>query len=385
MKATLAALCLGAFAIGVTEFAPMGLLPSIAEGLQVSIPTAGMLISAYAIGVMVGAPIITLALSPLRRRTALIGLMCLFVVGNIFSALAPSYALLVVGRVVTSLAHGAFFGIGAMVAADLVAPEKRASAVATMFMGLTIANIGGVPASTWLGNALGWRLAFGAIAVAGGLAVIALRLALPAGNRGAVPDVKRELRVLTRPAVLLALSTTVFGAGAMFTLYTYVAPMLQQLTHASTTFVTAMLVVIGIGFTIGNVASGRLADRSVLGTLLGFLLALAVFSFVFPAIATQHAAAAAGLLLWGAAAFGVVAPTQMRVMQEAHEAQGLASSVNIGAFNLGNALGAAAGGGVLSAGLGYTWIAPMGGLLALIAAGLALANQRRSGTKVASA
>nr|WP_234907788.1 MFS transporter [Rhizobium rhizogenes] len=355
----------------------MGLLPNIAADLQVSIPSAGLLISGYAVGVMVGAPLVTLLLSAQKPKTSLIALMILFVVGNLLSAIAPSYGTLLAARVLTSLSHGAFFGLGAMVAAKLVPPGKGASAVATMFMGLTVANIGGVPAATWLGVALGWRLALGATAILGAVAAIGLLLALPDGERGQPPSIVRDLKILARPTVIMALATTAFSAASMFTLYTYIAPVLGALTHASSGFVTAMLVMIGVGFTIGNMLSGRLADRALQPTLVGFLLALVVVNLAFPLFATTQVGVTIALLIWGAVTFGAATPAQMRVMQEAHEASGLASSVNIGAFNLGNAIGAAIGGAVLNAGLGYAWIAPVGGVMGLIAVLAALSNDRR--------
>jgi len=375
MKLILFALALAAFAIGTTEFAPMGLLPVIADGVQVSIPTAWLLISAYAIGVMVGAPLMTLLLAPWRRKAALVGLMAIFTVGNLLSAVAPGYDTLLLSRVFTSLAHGAFFGIGSVVAASLVPADKRAGAVATMFMGLTIANIGGVPAATWLGQTIGWRMAFAATAGLGAVAMLALACWLPRGEKGKKPDVRAELRVLIRPAVVRALLTTVLGAGAMFTLYTYVAAVLENLIHATPAFVTAMLVMIGIGFTLGNFLSGKLADRSLEGTLAGFLLLLAALMLGMPVLLQGHTSAVVLMLLWGTATFAVIPPLQMRVMQAAHEAPGLASSVNIGAFNLGNGLGAAVGGGVLTLGMGYAWIAPAGGVLALL--GLVLVGYGR--------
>ncbi|EIK97051.1 major facilitator superfamily transport protein [Pseudomonas sp. M47T1] len=370
MKLILFALALAAFAIGTTEFAPMGLLPVIADGVHVSIPTAGLLISAYAIGVMVGAPLMTLLLAPARRKSALLGLMAIFTLGNLFSALAPGYDTLVLSRVFTSLAHGAFFGIGSVVAANLVPADKRAGAVATMFMGLTIANIGGVPAATWLGQAIGWRMAFAATAGLGALSMLGLALWLPRGERGEKPDVRRELRVLMRGDVVRALFTTVLGAGAMFTLYTYIAAVMQHLINATPTFVTVLLVMIGIGFTAGNYLSGKLANRSLEGTLAGFLVLMAVLMFGMPELLKGQVSATVLMVLWGASAFALIPVLQTRVMQSAHDAPGLASSVNIGAFNLGNGLGAALGGGVLTLGLGYEWIAPAGGLLAL--AGLVL-------------
>lgn len=368
--AALFALAIGAFAIGTTEFTPMGLLPVIAQGVQVSIPTAGLLVSAYAVGVMLGAPVMTLLFSRFGKRAALMALMLIFTVGNLLSALAPGYTTLLLSRLITSLNHGAFFGIGAVVAASVVPKDKQASAIAAMFMGLTVANIGGVPAATWVGQQVGWRVAFGGTAGLGLLTIAALALALPRGEPGTRPDVRRELRVLTRPAVLLALGTTVLGAGAMFTLYTYVAPVLADLTHASPGFVALALVLIGIGFTLGNHLGGRLADWSLDGATLCILAALAAVMALLPLAMTHTVGAAIGLLVWGAAAFGIVPPVQMRVMQAAAQAPGLASSVNIGAFNLGNALGAALGGAVIRLGLGYAAV-PLAGA-ALAAAGLGL-------------
>ncbi|CAJ0694313.1 Inner membrane transport protein YdhP [Ralstonia mannitolilytica] len=366
----LLALAAGAFGIGTTEFSPMGLLPVIAEGVHVSIPQAGMLISAYAIGVMLGAPVMTLLLARWPRRSALIALMSIFTIGNLLSAIAPNYTTLLLARLVTSLNHGAFFGLGSVVAASLVPREKQASAVATMFMGLTIANVGGVPAATWLGQMIGWRMSFVATASLGLIAIAGLFAALPKGDAGKMPNLRAELRVLTRPVVVGALLTTVLGAGAMFTLYTYVAPTLAQLTGATPAFVTAMLVLIGVGFSIGNMAGGRLADRSLDGSLIGFLVLLIATMLAFPVFAKTHAGAAAALLVWGIATFAVVPPLQMRVMRAAAEAPGLASSINVGAFNLGNALGAAAGGAVISAGFGYAAVPVAGALIA--AAGLLL-------------
>jgi DHA1 family inner membrane transport protein len=366
----LLALAVGAFGIGTTEFSPMGLLPVIAEGVHVSIPSAGLLISAYALGVMIGAPIMTLLLARLRAKHALVVLLSIFVVGNLLSAMAPGYWTLLASRLVTSLNHGAFFGIGSVVAANLVTPDKRASAVATMFMGLTIANIGGVPAATWIGQQIGWRMAFAGTAGLGLLAMAALVLALPRGEMGAMPDIRKELRVLTRPVVLMALATTVMGSAAMFTVYTYIAPILTTLTGASGTFVTLALVLIGVGFTLGNGIGGKLADWSLDGATKIFLASLAVIMLALPLLFTSHWGALIGVVLWGAAAFAIVPPVQIRVMHAAAEAPGLASSVNVGAFNLGNAAGAAIGSAVISAGMGYAAVPVAGAVMA--AAGLLL-------------
>jgi DHA1 family inner membrane transport protein len=366
----LLALAVGAFAIGTTEFSPMGFLPEIAQGLSISIPQAGMLVTAYAVGVMIGAPMMTLWFGKYSRRKALILLMGIFTIGNIFAAVAPSYLGLMAARVITSLNHGAFFGIGSVVAASLVPKEKQASAVATMFMGLTIANIGGVPLATWFGQNLGWRTAFATIASLGVVTMLSLYKALPPLKSTEATNVKQEIQVLMRPRVLMALLTTVMGSGAMFSLYTYIAPSLKTFTHASATMITVMLVLIGIGFSIGNHLGGKFADRSIDKTLIGFLGVLIAVMVAFPVLATTSIGAGVALVIWGAAAFGIVPPLQMRVMSVAHEAAGLASSVNIGAFNLGNAVGAAAGGLVLSLNLGYGAVTMVGAVMAALSLGL---------------
>ena len=363
MNFPLLALAIGAFAIGTTEFSPMGFLPQIADNLNISIPTAGMLITAYALGVMIGAPIMTLWFGHFPRRKALIILMGIFTLGNLFAAIAPNYWGLIGARIFTSLNHGAFFGIGSIVATSLVPKDKQASAVAMMFMGLTIANIGGVPLATWIGQNISWRLSYALIAILGVITMFSLWKALPEGELGQRPDVKAELKVLTRLPVVLALLTTVMSAGAMFTLYTYIAPSLHHISHATPAVITLMLVLIGIGFSIGNHLGGKFADLSVTKTLIGFLLLLMTMMLLFPILAKTTIGAGIALIVWGAAAFAVVPPLQMRVMSVAHDAPGLASSVNIGAFNLGNALGAAAGGAVLSMGMSYTAVSITGAIL----------------------
>ncbi|MGE8600412.1 MAG: MFS transporter [Acinetobacter calcoaceticus] len=367
MAFSLLALAIGAFAIGTTEFSPMGLLPNIANDLGISIPTAGMLITGYALGVMLGAPFMTLWFGGFARRNALIFLMAIFTVGNLIAAFSPSYMSLLGARLITSLNHGAFFGIGSVVAASIVPAHKQARAVATMFMGLTIANIGGVPLATWVGQNIGWRMSFLAISLLGVITMLALWKALPQGMVAQKPNVKAELKVLTRTPVILALLTTVLGAGAMFTLYTYIAPSLTEFTHASPTFITLMLMLIGVGFSIGNHLGGRFADLSINKTLIGFLVLLIVMMVTFPILAQSQIGAAIALVIWGAATFALVPPLQMRVMSVAHEAPGLASSVNIGAFNLGNAVGAAAGALVLDLGWGYSAVSFAGALLAGLA------------------
>ncbi|WP_180157478.1 MFS transporter [Acinetobacter sp. YH12045] len=372
----LIALAVGAFAIGTTEFSPMGFLPEIAADLSVSIPQAGLLISAYAVGVMIGAPLMTLWLARFPKRTALILLMAIFTIGNILATIAPNYLGLMAARLVTSLNHGAFFGLGSVVAASVVPKDKQASAVAMMFMGLTIANIGGVPLATWVGQNIGWRMSFAAITLLGIITMLALWKALPHQQQTEKPDVRAELKVLTRMPVVLALLTTVMSAGAMFALYTYIAPSLKVFTHASPELITFMLVLIGIGFSIGNHFGGKFADQSLDKTLIDFLVLLMLMMLLFPILATTTIGAAIALIIWGAAAFAVVPPLQMRVMTVAHDAPGLASSVNIGAFNLGNALGAVAGAAVLNLNLSYAAVSYTGATLSAIALILVLIQMK---------
>lgn len=374
----LVALSIGAFGIGVTEFAPMGMLPGIAADLGVSIPSAGLLVSAYAMGVLIGAPLMTLATARVPRRYLLIGLMAIFTLGNLLSALATNYHTLMIARVVTSLNHGAFFGIGSIVAASVVPPDKRAGAVAAMFMGLTLATIGGVPLATWFGEMFGWRTAFWGIAGLGAVAMASLWLALPNVPVEKGDGMLAEIRVLGRGPVLSALALTVVGSSSMFTVFTYIAPILRDQMHASTTAITVMLVLFGIGLTLGNAWGGKAADRSVDRTLILALTALIVVLAAFTVLMRWPLPGAAAILVWGAASFALVPPLQMRVMEAAKDAPNLASAVNIGAFNLGNAIGAALGGAVINAGLGYPAISWAGAMTAVLGLLMVLGFSQRS-------
>ncbi|EHZ6871033.1 MFS transporter [Providencia rettgeri] len=366
INTALLALAIGAFAIGATEFSPMGMLPYIADNLKEDIPTVGVIVVIYALGVMVGAPIMTLLLVKRRPKIALVFLMSIFTIGNVLSAMSPDLATLSLSRFITSLNHGAFFGLGAIVAASVVPPGKQASAIAAMFMGLTIANIGGVPLMTKLTQVVGWRQAFYLISSLGILTIISLIWALPNNLMGTKVDVKNELRILRRPQVLLGMLSTVLGASAMFTLYTYITPMLMNFIQASDQMVTIMLVIIGIGFTVGNYIGGLFADKSLFSTLIIFFIMLALSMAIFPFIAVNAFGAGVGLMVWSIFSFGIVPPIQMLVMNAAKGAQALASSVNIGAFNLGNAIGAAIGGIALSYGYSYSMISFMGALVAIL-------------------
>lgn len=374
------ALSFGAFGIGVTEFSPMGLLPVMAEDLGVSIPVAGLLVSAYAAGVMLGAPILTLATTRVPRKLLLIGLMGIFALGNLLSAIAGSYGLLVAARVVTSLCHGSFFGVGSIVAASVVPADRRAGAVAAMFMGLTIANVAGVPLATWAGESFGWRPVFLAISGIGVAVMAALVAALP--GTLAIPriDARAELRTLADRRVLIALAVTTLQSGAMFTVFTYIAPILRDVTHMSTAFVSAMLVLYGIGLTVGNWLGGWAADRSpsVERTLAVGLISLAVLLSIFAVTMHWPVPAAISIFAWGVATFAMVPPLQLWVMQSAEAAPNLASSMNIGAFNMGNALGAAAGGAVIGLGFGFPVVALAGAALAGSALLLMLAARPRT-------
>lgn len=356
----LLALAFGAFGIGVTEFSPMGMLPIIANDLAVSIPTAGMLISAYAFGVLIGAPFMTLVFANMSRRNLLLLSMAIFTVGNLISAMADSYNMLLFGRIVTSFNHGAFFGVGAIVAMSIVPVEKRAGAVAAMFSGLTIATIGGVPLAAYIGELIGWRPAFYVMAVIGVITMIALRLSLPPLVNEQKANVRDELRVLSKGPVLAALLLTVVSSSAMFTVFTYIVPILQDETLASTVFVTSMLVLYGVGLAVGNYLGGRYADRSLDRTLIVSLMSVIVLLIIFTVAISSKLVVVPLIFLWGIASFALVPPLQSLVVQEAKEAPNLASAMNIGAFNLGNALGAMLGAGVINAGLGLTSV-PLAG------------------------
>ena len=361
----LVALAVGAFCIGTTEFSPMGLLPVIARDLAVSIPHAGMLVTGYALGVMVGAPLMTIGTARLGPKRILLAMMALFIGGNALSAVAPGYGVLLTARILTSLCHGAFFGVGSVVAASLVPRDRSASAVAKMFMGLTIANIGGVPLATFVGQHAGWRVAFGGIAALGVAALVALQLALPDMAPPPRQDLRTALAVMRRPAVLMALLTTVLGSAAMFTVFTYVAPILGEVTRATPGQVTLALVIYGVGLTIGNYIGGRFADRALRPTLIVTLAALVALLLLFAITMHSTVAALATIFAWGIATFALVPALQSRLMMVAKEAASLASAINIGAFNLGNAVGAAVGGAVIGTGLGYPSVAIAGAALAL--------------------
>ncbi|MFI7111485.1 MFS transporter [Nonomuraea sp. NPDC050227] len=371
MPLALLALAIGAFGIGTTEFVIMGLLPEIAGNYGVSIPTAGLLVTGYAIGVVIGAPLMTVLGTRISRKTMLLVLMGLFVIGNLLSALAPGFGVMLGGRIVASMAHGAFFGIGSVAAAGLVAPHKKAGAIATMFTGLTVANVVGVPLGTFIGQAVGWRTTFAIVAGLGLVGLLGIAVLVPAMPRPEGTRLRPELTAFRNPQVLLAMAMTVLGFGGVFAAITYVAPMMTQVAGYSADAVTWLLVLFGAGMFLGNLLGGRFADRALMPLLYTTLGGLAVVLALFTLTAHDKVAAAASIFLVGALGFATVPPLQKRVLDQAHGAPTLASAVNIGAFNLGNALAAWLGGLVIAAGLGYTAPNWVGALLA--AAALALA------------
>ncbi|GAA3036272.1 MULTISPECIES: MFS transporter [unclassified Kitasatospora] len=388
MPLALIALAIGAFGIGTTEFVIMGLLPRIAGDYGVSIPSAGLLVTGYALGVVVGAPLMTALGTRIGRKTMLMLLMGLFTAGNLLSAFAPSFPVMLAGRIVTSLAHGAFFGIGSVVAADLVAPQKKAGAIATMFTGLTVANIVGVPLGTFIGQAVGWRATFAGVAALGVLGLLGIARLVPAMPRAEGAHLRRELTAFRNPQVLLAMAMTVLGFGGVFAAITYIAPMMTNVTGYAEGSVTWLLVLFGVGMFLGNLLGGRYADRKLMPMLYTTLGGLAVVLALFTLTAHNKVAAAVTVLLVGALGFATVPPLQKRVLDQAHGAPTLASAVNIGAFNLGNALAAWLGGMVITAGLGYTapnWVGAVLAGAALLLAFWSAALERRTPGRVTAA
>jgi DHA1 family inner membrane transport protein len=393
MPLALIALALGAFGIGLTEFVIMGLLPEVAADFGVSEAAAGWLISGYALSVVVGALVITAATTRLPRKPVLLGLIVLFIIGNVVTAVATGYETAMIGRILAALCHGAFFGIGSVVAAALVAPEKKARAIAIMFTGLTAANVFGVPFGTFLGQQFGWRSTFWAIAAVGVIAFIGIAALVPTLH---TPEervsIRRELGAFRSGQVWLSLVVTILAYGGMFGAFTYIAYTLTEVSGFATTAVPWLLVLFGVGLVIGNAIGGRLADRSIDGTLIFFIAALVVVLALFALFAGSGIATIIALFLMGGFGFGTVPGLQSRIMNYAGAAPTLASGANIGAFNVGNALGAWAGGLGIAAGLGYTspiWIGAIITASALVvmifaAAAAASANRRATDTRVSA-
>ena len=374
------ALALGAFGIGTTEFVAMGLLPDIAAGMNISEPTAGHVISAYALGVVIGAPVIASLTGRLSRRVLLVSLMAVFTLGNLATVVAPDFGSLVVARFVAGLPHGAYFGIAALVAARMLGPARRAKAVAQVMTGLTVATVIGVPIASWLGQALGWRSAFALVVLIGLLTLVAIWLWLPDIGSSHASSPLTELGALKRPQVWLALGVGMVGFGGMFAVYTYVATTMTDVAGLSRPLVPVALMVFGAGMVVGNIVGGRMADRSVIRSLYVTLAALGVMLAGF--VLAAHNPFTALVLLFGIAASGAaLAPAlQTRLMDVAAEAQTLAAALNHSALNIANATGAWIGGLVIAAGFGYTAPAAAGAVMAasgLVVLTIAVLLQRK--------
>lgn len=384
MPIGLIALALGGFGIGLTEFVIMGLLPEVAADFRVSEATAGWLISGYALAVVVGALLLTAAVTRFERKPVLAVLMVLFIAGNLVSAMAPDYWTMMIGRIIAALSHGAFFGIGAVVAASMVAPTKKAGAIAIMFTGLTAANVLGVPFGTMLGQAAGWRSTFWAITGIGVLALVGILTLVPrTGSGDAAPGgLRSELRAFRSGQVWLSILVTILGYGGMFGAFTYIAFTLTEVTGFSAATVPWLLILFGVGLFIGNTVGGKAADKNVDRTLLVVLSALVVVLVVFALTSASQPMTIASMVLLGGFGFATVPGLQMRVMKYADGAPTLASGANIGAFNVGNALGAWMGGVTITAGLGYTspiWAGAGITLLGLVVMAVAAAAAKRHG------
>jgi DHA1 family inner membrane transport protein len=361
----LVALALGGFAIGTTEFVTMGLLPDIADGVDVSIPSAGHLISAYAIGVVVGAPVIAALGSRLPRRGLLVGLMLAFLVGNGLTAIAPGYGSLLLARFVAGLPHGAYFGVASLVAASLVPPRLRGRAVSSVMLGLAVANLAGVPAATWLGQQLGWRSAYWAVAALALLTMASILAVVPASPAAPGAGVRTELGALRRPQVVLTLLVGVVGFGGMFAVYSYIAPLATDVAGISRGAIPAVLLVYGVGGVVGTMLGGRLADWALFRSLIGGEIFTGLVLASVLLAATHAVSLFVVVFLLALAASVLVVCLQMRLMSVAGDAQMLGAALNHSALNAANALGAWLGGAVIAAGLGYRAPAAVGALLAL--------------------
>lgn len=369
LRSTLAlwTLTLTSFGIGLGEFVILGLLPEVAQTFRVTIVAAGLLVTGYALGVAVGGPLLTVATLRMSRKSLLLWLIALFALGNIFCALAPTYNFLMIGRLMAALVHGAFVGVASVVATGLVPPPKAAGAVATVIGGFTLATVLGVPLGTWIGQTYGWRSIFWGITVIAAIAWAGTAITLPQSsseNMG-VLNLGSEIKTLRRPQVLLALATTAFGFGGLFAAYTYITPILQQITGFAPRTVPFLLLLFGIGAVVGNVLGGKAAERAVMPTLLTFLGTLAVALALFPLTSHNKLTATITIFLLGAASFGATPGLQTRVIDKARDAPYLASTLNITAFNLGNALGAFLGGVVVESSLGLAAASWAGALLTL--------------------
>lgn len=379
-------LAVGAFGIGTGEFVAMGLLPEISRGVDVSVARTGTIISAYAVGVVVGAPLIVTLGARLPRRPFLVGLVALFVLGNLASAMAPGYLPLVAARFTAGLPHGAFYAVAALVAADMAGPGRRAWGVARVLLGLSVANVVGVPAATGLGQALGWRTAFAAVAVVGVVTIVALLRVLPHVPAPASASPRAELGALRRPQVLLTVAVGAIGFGAMFSVYTYISPTLTEHAGLAPHAVPGVLVVWGLGMVVGSLVGGRLVDRSLIPALFGILASTVLFTALF-AVGSANPWTATGSAFLVGTSVALVPGLQTRLMDVAGDAQTLAAALNHSALNIANASGAWLGGVAITAGGGWTgpaWVGSGLALAGLVTLAVSVALERRRSRRLAS-
>ncbi len=375
MQRALLALAVAAFWIGTSEFIIVGLLPNLATSFGVTIPQAGRLVTVYALTVTIGSPVVAMLVGRWNRKTALLALLGIFVAGNAACASAPTYATLMAARVLTALCHGAFFGIASIVAATAVPPERRSQAITIMFSGLTLANVMGVPAGTALGQAFGWRAAFVALLPIGLLATAGIWALVPK-QKPEEMRLRHELRAVLRPGVQLVLAMSTISSVALFVVFTYIAPILERVTRMTEHTVTWVLVVFGVGITLGTLGGGRLGDWRQMPLILAGFGLLTVLYGVMPAVMVGGWGMTAMVFVWGVVSFGTGAPMQSRIVDQARGAPNLASTLNQGAFNLGNALGASLGGLVLTMGYGYRRLPIVAAVVAAVGLGVAIGARR---------
>ena len=369
IKLAILAMAIGSFGIGTGEFAIMGLLPYLAGDLGISEPEAGHVISAYAMGVVVGAPLIAVLFARTPRKPLLIWLMVVFALGNFISAMAQNYWALIALRFITGLPHGAYFGIAALVAASMVETGYRARAVGRVMLGLTLATLIGMPLATWLGQGFGWRPTFAAVGVIGVIAFAMILRFVPVLRIAEGASPLRELGALKRPQVWLTLGIAAVGCGGMFSVFTYVVPLLTEVAHVPEIWVPLILVLFGVGMTLGNIIGAYMADKTLMPTIGGMLVFNIVILAVIPWMAQFWLTAAISVLSVGFIA-AISTALQTRLMDVAADGQTLAATLNHGAFNIGNALGAFLGGLSIAAGYGWSSTGPVGAVLAFV--GLAL-------------
>jgi DHA1 family inner membrane transport protein len=384
MPLPLIALFLAAFAFGTTEFVIAGVLPQVADGLGVSIPVAGYLVSGYAIGIALGGPLLTLATTNLARRALLLGLVAAFTLGQVACALAPGFSTMLVLRVLIAVAHGSFFGIAMVVAVGLVAPERRGFAVALILSGLTVSNVIGVPLGAAIGNYLGWRATFWAMATLGVLASLAIVLWVPGtdSSDSARPALRRQIKVLGRQQAWTSLLIMLMLMIGQFVPFTYIAPMLQHVTGLDTAWIPWLLLLNGVGSTVGVFLGGRLADWKLMPSLVAMLAMQVVVLLAFYLSSPYPVPMAVVIFVWGALNFAIGTPIQTRILSWTADAPGLASSLIPSGFNVGIALAAFLGAAMLNAGLGYRSLPLLGAAalaLAVIVATLSHVWERRSG------